>query len=134
MKEKWLMAQGPWEEIKPRITTALESGFDCVVVDRENIDRVRELGGIRVACFGTERGSEDILIIGKSGEGDGSVSLPKDASQSLDIALAKTVSGAKAGYVVILNKSMSSSRWSWAGTLTHSWSSAPTGRSFLWRT
>lgn len=104
MKEKWLMAQGPWEEIKPRITTALESGFDCVVVDRENIDRVRELGGIRVACFGTERGSEDILIIGKSGEGDGSVSLPKDASQSLDIALAKTVSGAKAGYVVILNK------------------------------
>ena len=104
MKEMWLMAQGPWEEIKPRITTALESGFDCVVVDRENIDRVRELGGIRIACFGTERGSEDILIVGKSGEGDGSVCLPKDTSSSLDIALAKTIPGAKAGYVVIANK------------------------------
>ena len=51
MKEKWLMAMGSWEEIKPRITTALESGFDCVLVDNENIDRVRELGKIKVACF-----------------------------------------------------------------------------------
>ena len=52
MKEKWLMALGAWEEIKPRITTALESGFDCVLVDRDNIERVRELGKIKVACFG----------------------------------------------------------------------------------
>ena len=41
MKEKWLMAQGLWEEIKPRITTALESGFDCVLEDRKNIERVQ---------------------------------------------------------------------------------------------
>ncbi|HPM26214.1 MAG TPA: 3-dehydroquinate synthase II, partial [Methanothrix sp.] len=75
MKEKWLMALGAWEEIKPRITTALESGFDCVLVDRENIERVRELGKIRVACFGAERGSEDILVVGRGGEGDGTVAL-----------------------------------------------------------
>lgn len=50
------MAKGSWEEIKPQMTTALESGFDCVIVDRENIERVRELGKIRVACFGAERG------------------------------------------------------------------------------
>jgi len=43
MKEKWLMARGSWEEIKTQITTALESGFDCVIVDRENVERVREL-------------------------------------------------------------------------------------------
>lgn len=104
MKEKWLMAIGAWEEIKPRITTALESGFDCVVVDRENIDRVRELGGIEVACFGAERGNEDVLIIGRSGEGDGSIPLPKDLSASMDIALAKTVPGTKAAYVIIANK------------------------------
>ncbi len=98
------MALGGWEEIKPRITTALESGFECVIVDRENIDRVRELGGIRVATFGNERGIEDILVIGRNGEGDGSISLPQDPSHSLDIAQAKTVPGLKAGYVVIANK------------------------------
>jgi 3-dehydroquinate synthase II len=98
------MAQGSWQEIKPRITTALESGFDCVLVDRENIDRVRELGGIRVACFGAERGTEDILVIGRSGEGDGSIPLPREESSSMDIALSKTIAGPKAGYVVIADK------------------------------
>jgi 3-dehydroquinate synthase II len=105
MKEKWLMAcAGSWNEIKPRVTTALESGFDCVVVRRELIDRVRELGSIKVACFGTEVGSEDILIIGRGGEGDGSMPLPEKLSESVDIALAKTVDGVKAGYVVIAGK------------------------------
>ena len=81
MKEKWLMAcAGSWNEIKPRITTALESGFDCVVVRRELIDRVKELGSIKVACFGTERGGEDILIIGRGGEGDGSMPLQKSSA------------------------------------------------------
>ena len=98
------MAEGAWAEVKPEVTTALESGFDCVVVNRENIDRVRELGGIKVACFGAERGSEDILVIGKGGEGDGSVPLPQNLSSSMDIALAKSVHGKKAGYVVIANK------------------------------
>jgi 3-dehydroquinate synthase II len=73
MKEKWLMAwEGSWEALKPRITTALESGFDCVVVRPEYTDQVRKLGGIKVACFGNERNLEDILIIGRGGEGDGS--------------------------------------------------------------
>jgi len=85
MKEKWLMAEGSWQEIKPMITTALESGFDCVLVDRENIERVRELGKIKVACFGAQRGTEDILAIGKGGEGDGTVALPKDPGSSLDV-------------------------------------------------
>jgi len=104
MKEKWLMAKGAWQQIKPMITTALESGFDCVVVDKENINLVRELGAIKVACFGTERGNEDILIIGRNGEGDGSIPLPQDLSSSMDIALSKTVEGPKAGYVVIADK------------------------------
>ena len=104
MKEKWLIAKGSWQEIKPRITTALESGFDCVLVDRENIERVRELGKINVACFGAERGTEDIFVVGKGGEGDGTVALPKEQSSSLDGALVKTVSGTKAALVVIANK------------------------------
>jgi 3-dehydroquinate synthase II len=106
MKEKWLMAEGAWQDIKPMVTTALESGFDCVLVDRENIDRVRELGKIRVACFGAgaEKGTEDIFVVGKGGEGDGAASLPKEAASSLDAALARAVSGIKAAYVVIANK------------------------------
>ncbi|HNX39807.1 MAG TPA: 3-dehydroquinate synthase II, partial [Methanothrix sp.] len=104
MKEKWLMAQGAWEQIKPKITTALESGFDCVLVDRENIDRVKELGKIVVACFGGERGSEDITVIGRGGEGDGTLPLPASGKASLDKALAEGISGSTAAYVVIAGK------------------------------
>jgi len=105
MKEKWLIAsEGPWEEVKPKITTALESGFDCVVVAAEHVYRVKELGGIRVACFGAEHVSEDILIIGKGGEGDGSIPLPGDIGNSCDIALAKEIEGCKAAYVIISGK------------------------------
>ncbi|ABK14330.1 3-dehydroquinate synthase II [Methanothrix thermoacetophila PT] len=67
MKEKWLMAlASEWDDVKPLITTALESGFDCVVVSRDHIELVRELGSIRIACFGRERGSEDLLIMDTS--------------------------------------------------------------------
>ncbi len=95
---------GGWEALKPRITTALESGFDCVVVRPEHADQVRKLGGITVACFGNERNSEDILIIGRGGEGDGSAPLPEDLSTSIDINLAKAEEGTVAGYVEIKNK------------------------------
>ncbi|MHC1630930.1 MAG: 3-dehydroquinate synthase II [Methanotrichaceae archaeon] len=105
MKEKWLMAcEGSWDNLKPRITTALESGFDCVVVKQEDVDKVRKLGGIKIACFGNERGSEDILIIGKGGEGDGSMSLPEDFSASVDISLANAAEGSTAGYVELKGK------------------------------
>ena len=104
MKEKWLLADvGSWNDIKPRITTALESGFDCVVVDSEHVKRVKELGNIKTACF-AERGLQDILVVGKNGEGDGSIPLPQDFSSSMDIALAKTIKGPKAGYVVVAGK------------------------------
>jgi len=104
MKEKWLMAcDGSWEEIKPLITTALESGFDCVVVDRSHVDLVRELGDIRVACFGSSRGSEDILIIGQKSRA--ASNLPADLNTSAEIGLAKTIGGPVAGYLEIGSKS-----------------------------
>jgi len=98
------MAQGAWELIKPRITTALESGFDCVLVDRENIDRVRELGKILVACFGNERGAEDITVIGRGGEGDGTLPLQGEGNAGRDRSLAGGISGSTAAYVVIAGK------------------------------
>jgi 3-dehydroquinate synthase II len=105
MKEKWLMANvGSWNDIKPRITTALESGYDCVLVDSEHVQRVKELGGIKTACFCAERGLQDIIVIGKNGEGDGTIGLPDDFGSSIDIALAKKMEGPKAGYVIVAGK------------------------------
>jgi len=99
-----MASEGSWETLKPRITTALESGYDCVVVRPEDVDKVRKLGDIKVASFGTERGSEDALVIGRGGEGDGSIPLPEDFNASLDISLAKTTEGTVAGYVEIKGK------------------------------
>jgi len=99
-----MASEGPWEEMKPKITTALESGFDCVVTRQEDVEKVRTLGEIKVASFGTEREIEDILIIGRGGEGDGSVPLPEEFGASLDISLARATEGTVAGYVEIRSK------------------------------
>ncbi|NJD75526.1 MAG: 3-dehydroquinate synthase II [Candidatus Methanoperedens sp.] len=106
-KEKtvWIKADsGAWEENKPRITTGLESGADCIILNTEDVHKVRELGNIRIAAPGQEA---DIIIVGKGSEGDGTKKLPSDFSHSDDISRAqhlakdgKTV----AGYVVIKNK------------------------------
>jgi 3-dehydroquinate synthase II len=105
MKEKWLIANvGSWNDIKPKITTALESGFDYVVVDSDHIKLVKELGGIKTACFCKNMGLQDITVIGQGSEGDGTVPLPGDFSASKDIAKAKAIDGPKAGYVVITDK------------------------------
>lgn len=98
------MACGPsWDGVKPLITTALESGFDCVVVDRAHIDRVRELGGIKVACFGRERGQEDIVVVGRR-EGARVSPLPDDLSAAAEVGLASSLTGPVAGYVEIRSK------------------------------
>lgn len=104
MKEKWLMARGPWEEVKPRITTALESGFDCVLVDQENVPKVRELGKIRVASFGEIKGEEDIMVVGLGGEGDGSLPIPDGPGGSRDAIKAASIPAGSAAYVVISGK------------------------------
>jgi 3-dehydroquinate synthase class II len=49
MKSVWIKADaGPWEERKPIITFALESGADCVLVSETDVDAVKQLGGIAV--------------------------------------------------------------------------------------
>jgi 3-dehydroquinate synthase class II len=49
MKSVWIKAdEGPWEERKPIITFALESGADCVLVSEADIDAVKQLGTITV--------------------------------------------------------------------------------------
>jgi len=94
----WLRADdavGDWERRRRRITAGLEAGVDWVLVDRRDVDRVRELGTTNVAAFddgdvhvmeAEEAGSApDLSVAGKGGEGDGTVDLPPDPSGSADL-------------------------------------------------
>ncbi|MFW6437357.1 MAG: 3-dehydroquinate synthase II [Halococcoides sp.] len=109
----WLKADdsvGDWEDRKARITAGLEAGVDAVLVDESDVERVRELGAIEVAAFTgddvdvidaeSDDADPDIAVVGKRGEGDGTVDLPGDLSSSGDLAALKN-DGPSAGYVEI---------------------------------
>jgi 3-dehydroquinate synthase II len=111
----WLKADddvGDWEDRKRRITAGLEAGVDWVLVDESDVDRVRELGEVNVAAFTgddvhvleaeNDASDADATVVGKHGEGDGTVSLPSDFSGSADLsALRQDSSTPKGGYVRI---------------------------------
>ncbi len=104
-KTVWIKADNEsWEENKPRVTTGLESGADCILLNPDDVPKVKELGNIRTAAPG---GEADIIVVGRGSEGDGTKKLPPDASNSLDIAEAQRLTRegkTVAGYVVIKNK------------------------------
>jgi 3-dehydroquinate synthase II len=112
----WLKADddvGGWETRHKRITAGLEAGVDAVLVDRRDVERVRELGQVTVAAFtgddvhvmdADEEGAEpDIRVVGKDGEGDGTVELPADLSGSADLTTLRR-DGGDASFVRILNE------------------------------
>ena len=113
----WLKADdevGDWETRKRRITAGLEAGVDWVLVDREDVAKVRELGSVNVAAFSTDdadviedaEGDDvepDAYVAGKGGEGDGTVDLPADFSGSADLSALRR-GNADAGYVHILGE------------------------------
>ncbi len=86
-KSLWIKAdRGPWEGKLTKITTGLESGADFILVNEEDVERVRELGNIRVASFSHDgECNADIIVIGKNSEGDGTNPLPRDFSNSKDL-------------------------------------------------
>ncbi|WP_410765386.1 3-dehydroquinate synthase II [Haloferax sp. DFSO60] len=118
----WLKADdtvGDWETRKHRITAGLEAGVDWVLVDESDIENVRELGDVKVAAFSTDvdvhvmeaedddssGAVADAYIVGKDGEGDGTVELPSDFSGSADLTtLRRNDSRANGSYVRILSK------------------------------
>ena len=112
----WLKADdsvGDWDARRERITAGLEAGVDVVLVDAADVDRVRELGQVTVAAFvgddvhvmdsDDDYGEPDIRVVGKGGEGDGTVDLPSDFSGSADLTTLRRDS-ADAAYVRILNQ------------------------------
>jgi len=100
MREVWLKADGDvgdWDARRQRITAGLEAGVDWVLVDSEDVDRVRELGRVNVAAFAgddvhvidaepDESEAPDAVVVGKGGEGDGTVDLPPDLAGSADLS------------------------------------------------
>jgi len=82
MKFAWIMAEGTlWDEKKGIITTALESGIDTVV-DLENIPEIKKLGNIKIVSSSEDA---DIVLVGKNSEGDGTLKIPDDLSESKDL-------------------------------------------------
>ncbi|WP_129114831.1 3-dehydroquinate synthase II [Halegenticoccus tardaugens] len=120
----WLKADdavGDWDARKKRITAGLEAGVDWVLVDEEDVARVRELGDVKVAAFlaGTdahvidaeeadekeEGEAADAYVVGKDGEGDGTIDLPSDFSGSADLTtLRRYDNRAQGSYVRIRGK------------------------------
>ncbi len=112
----WLKADdevGDWEARKRRITAGLEAGVDWVLVDRRDVGRVRELGRVNVAAFAgddvhvmdaepDETAEPDAIVVGKNGEGDGTVDLPSDLSGSADLTTLRRNDGPGGAYVRIL--------------------------------
>ncbi|MFB6083116.1 MAG: 3-dehydroquinate synthase II [Halorientalis sp.] len=114
----WLKADdevGDWEARKRRITAGLEAGVDWVLVDEHDVGRVRELGEVNVAAFSNgdvhvmeaeeDETDADAVVVGKDGEGDGTVDLPSDFSGSADLSsLRSSGESPQGGYVRILNE------------------------------
>ncbi|MFC6905038.1 3-dehydroquinate synthase II [Halalkalicoccus tibetensis] len=114
----WLKADdavGDWDARRRRITAGLEAGVDWVLVDESDVERVRELGSVNVAAFRsggdvhvmdaeepeTDADAEpDAVVIGKKGEGDGTVDLPEDFSGSADLSALRREEEAETGAYV----------------------------------
>jgi 3-dehydroquinate synthase II len=114
----WLKADGTvgdWETRKERITAGLEAGVDWVLVDESDVAQVRELGDVNVAAFRTDADlvedaepdgpAADAYVVGKNGEGDGTVDLPPDFSGSADLStLRRDDDRARGAYVRIFSE------------------------------
>jgi len=114
----WVKADaevGDWEARKRRITTGLEADVDWVLVDEQDIGRVRDLGEVNVAAFRTgdadivdeaeSPGAEpDCWVVGRDGEGDGTVDLPGDFGGSADLTTLRREADVEGAYVTIFDE------------------------------
>lgn len=117
----WLKADdavGDWDARRRRITAGLEAGVDWVLVDESDVERVRELGSVNVAAFRSggdvhvmdaeepeTEAEPDAVVIGKKGEGDGTIDLPGDFSGSADFSALRREEAAETGaYIRILDE------------------------------
>lgn len=65
-KSFWLAADsGDWREIKGKVTDAIESGVDVILVSPQNIENVRSLGDVTIATRLDEEtvAEEDVIVV-----------------------------------------------------------------------
>src|SRR5665648_5249 len=87
-KTVWISAAGTdFEEVKPRITTGLESGADYILTNAAFVDQVRKLGNIKIAAFTEAVVDADVMVVGYESEGDGTLPLPSDFGRVCDYIL-----------------------------------------------
>ena len=117
-RQVWLKADdevGDWEARKRRITAGLEAGVDWVLVDEHDVSRVRDLGVVNVAAFSNgdvhvmdaeadEDDDADVAVVGRDGEGDGTMDVPDDFAGSADLSVLRREDKADAGYVRIMDE------------------------------
>jgi 3-dehydroquinate synthase II len=113
MKEVWYKAdEGDWDDRLSLITAAIESGVDHVLVNSDEVGKVRELGDVGIGAFvddaatlDEEDGEKpDVAVVGKNAEGDGTVEFPPDMSGSSDLTTVRRIDGEAANYVEIAGK------------------------------
>ncbi|MGB4611804.1 MAG: 3-dehydroquinate synthase II, partial [Methanothermobacter thermautotrophicus] len=85
MKFAWLLAPDTyWDEKKTFITAALESGIDHIV-DTADSERIKKLGNLTLISPDEDA---DIVLVGRDGEGDGTLELPETLEYSRDLEMA----------------------------------------------
>ncbi len=111
-KEVWYKAdEGSWDSRLPLVTAAIESGVDYVLVDHDEVEKVRELGDVGVAAWvdpedPSSAGDADVAVVGRDGEGDGTRELPDSAEDGRDGEVLDELDGrSTAAYVRIRDKS-----------------------------
>src|SRR5699024_1487551 len=92
------------------------AGVDWVLCDEADVPRVRDLGAVSVAAFADNGGVDtvaddadgpDARVVGKEGEGDGTVDLPPDLSGSADLSTLRR-DDADGAYVRVFNEDFES--------------------------
>ena len=71
-----------WDKKKEALTTALESGIDHIV-DFTDVEKIQKLGNVTII---SDVEGADVVMVGRNGEGDGTLIIPDDLSQSKDLA------------------------------------------------
>ncbi|MDD3985973.1 MAG: 3-dehydroquinate synthase II [Methanobacterium sp.] len=104
MKFAWIMAEGKnWDTKKQYITTALESGIDHIV-DFTDTEKITKLGNLTLV---SNLDSADIILVGKNSEGDGTLTIPKQLTESKDLKIIsnlKSKGKTVAAYIEISSK------------------------------
>jgi 3-dehydroquinate synthase II len=68
MKLLWIKLEGQWEDIKPLVTSSIESEVDVLVIDEDNINKVKELARPPHQYIGS--GGREIKVAAEGKEGD----------------------------------------------------------------